>query len=137
MNLLLLDIHCRYVKFCIFLETEYTQFLLCKISKTLLINFITSFSAISIVLQEAMMKDTLERAREPNLNLKSFLQNAYSHPVFKGEDGNDGDEAPGEFEKEPDLVPTKRQSRRNTPVPSKHGGSVSSSQREAQDYPLL
>lgn len=88
-------------------------------------------------LQEAMMKDTLERAREPNLNLKSFLQNAYSHPVFKGEDGSDGDEAPGEFEKEPDLVPTKRQSRRNTPLPSKHGGSVSSSQREAQDYPLL
>ncbi|XP_052302676.1 CSC1-like protein At3g21620 isoform X2 [Populus trichocarpa] len=88
-------------------------------------------------LQEAMMKDTLERAREPNLNLKSFLQNAYSHPVFKGEDDSDSDEAPEEFEKEPDLVPTKRQSRRNTPLPSKHSGSVPSSQREAQDYPLL
>ncbi|KAF9669544.1 hypothetical protein SADUNF_Sadunf14G0118500 [Salix dunnii] len=88
-------------------------------------------------LQEAMMKDTLERTREPNLNLKSFLQNAYSHPVFKGKDDSDSDEAPEEFEKEPDLVPTKRQSRRNTPLPSKHNGSVSSSQREAQDYPLL
>ncbi|KAL9397557.1 hypothetical protein Peur_011810 [Populus x canadensis] len=87
-------------------------------------------------LQEAMMKDTLERAREPNLNLKSFLQNAYIHPVFKGEDDSDSDEAPEEFEKEPDLVPTKRQSRRNTPLPSKHG-SAASSQPEAQDYPLL
>jgi hypothetical protein len=137
MNLLLLDIHCRYVKFCIYLETDYKQFLVYKISKTFLNNFITSFSVISIVLQEAMMKDTLERAREPNLNLKSFLQNAYSHPVFKGEDDSDSDEAPEEFEKEPDLVPTKRQSRRNTPLPSKHSGSVPSSQREAQDYPLL
>ncbi|XP_011007190.1 PREDICTED: CSC1-like protein At3g21620 [Populus euphratica] len=87
-------------------------------------------------LQEAMMKDTLERAREPKLNLKSFLQNAYIHPVFKGEDDSDSDEAPEEFEKEPDLVPTKRQSRRNTPLPSKHG-SAASSQPEAQDYPLL
>ncbi|KAG5231995.1 early-responsive to dehydration family protein [Salix suchowensis] len=88
-------------------------------------------------LQEAMMKDTLERAREPNLNLKSFLQDAYRHPVFKGKDDSDSDEAPEEFEKEPGLVPTKRQSLRNTPLPSKQAGSVSSSQREAQDYPLL
>ncbi|KAJ6403942.1 hypothetical protein OIU84_012192 [Salix udensis] len=87
-------------------------------------------------LQEAMMKDTLERAREPNLNMKSFLQNAYIHPVFKGEDDSDSDEAPEEFEKEPHLVPTKRQSRRDTPLPSKHG-SAASSQPEAQDYPLL
>ncbi|KAF8109872.1 hypothetical protein N665_0090s0054 [Sinapis alba] len=34
-------------------------------------------------LQEAMIKDSLERAREPNLNLKRFLKNAYIHPVFK------------------------------------------------------
>ncbi|KAG5252042.1 CSC1 protein [Salix suchowensis] len=87
-------------------------------------------------LQEAMMKDTLERAREPNLNMKSFLQNAYIHPVFKGEDDSDSDEAPEEFEKEPHLVPTKRQSRRDTPLPSKHG-SAASSQPEAQNYPLL
>ncbi|KAB5527645.1 hypothetical protein DKX38_021492 [Salix brachista] len=88
-------------------------------------------------LQEAMMKDTLERAREPNLNRKSFLQDAYRHPVFKGKDDSDSDEAPEEFKKEPGLVPTKRQSRRNTPLPSKQTGSGSSSQREAQDYPLL
>ncbi|KAL0328759.1 UNVERIFIED_CONTAM: Calcium permeable stress-gated cation channel 1 [Sesamum calycinum] len=44
-------------------------------------------------LQEAMMKDTLERAREPNLNLKSYLRYAYIHPVFKNdEDGRDDDQ---------------------------------------------
>ncbi|PPS19911.1 hypothetical protein GOBAR_AA00670 [Gossypium barbadense] len=34
-------------------------------------------------LQEAMMKDTLERAKEANLNLKGFLQNAYIHPIWE------------------------------------------------------
>lgn len=33
-----------------------------------------------------MVKDTLERAVEPNLNLRSYLHNAYVHPVFKGDD---------------------------------------------------
>ncbi|CAM8891043.1 unnamed protein product [Rhodiola kirilowii] len=42
-------------------------------------------------LQEAMMKDTLERTREPNLNLKGYLQNAYIHPLFKGGDDSDSD----------------------------------------------
>ncbi|KAG6385062.1 hypothetical protein SASPL_153886 [Salvia splendens] len=37
-------------------------------------------------LQEAMRKDTLECATEPNLDLKSYLQSAYIHPVFKNED---------------------------------------------------
>ncbi|KAK3016789.1 hypothetical protein RJ639_006055 [Escallonia herrerae] len=41
------------------------------------------------VVMEAMMKDTLERAREPNLNLIGYLQNAYIHPVFKGDDDDD------------------------------------------------
>ena len=31
-----------------------------------------------------MVKDTLERAVEPNLNLRLYLQDAYIHPVFKG-----------------------------------------------------
>ncbi|CAA0837213.1 Calcium permeable stress-gated cation channel 1 [Striga hermonthica] len=74
-------------------------------------------------LQEAMMKDTLERAREPNLNLKSYLQNAYVHPVFKNdeedEDECDYDVTSGKIEEENVLVPTKRHSRRNTPLPSK------------------
>ncbi|MBA0715497.1 hypothetical protein Golax_014390, partial [Gossypium laxum] len=42
-------------------------------------------------LQEAMMKDTLERAKEANLNLKGFLQNAYIHPVFKSADESDSE----------------------------------------------
>lgn len=74
--------------------------------------------------QEAMMKDTLERAREPNLNLKSFLQNAYIHPVFKGAEESESDPAAEEFE-EPVLIPTKRKSLTNTPLPSKHSGSSS------------
>ncbi|XP_042383041.1 calcium permeable stress-gated cation channel 1-like [Zingiber officinale] len=75
-------------------------------------------------LQEAMMKDTLEHAREPNLNLKAYLSNTYLHPVFKEDEENDGIFASDE-EKDYDnvLVPTKRQSRRNTPIPSKHGRS--------------
>ncbi|KAJ3685949.1 hypothetical protein LUZ61_015113 [Rhynchospora tenuis] len=75
-------------------------------------------------LQEAMMKDTLEKAREPNVDLKGYLLNAYIHPVFKGGDDDDDDmliiDEPNNDEV---LVPTKRQSRRNTPVPSKHNGS--------------
>ncbi|XP_070672418.1 protein OSCA1-like [Malus domestica] len=77
-------------------------------------------------LQEAMMKDTLERIREPNLNMKGFLQNAYIHPVFKGEDDSENDAPAQEFEKEPAVVLTKRSSRRNTPMPSKYSGSSSS-----------
>ncbi|XP_074579318.1 calcium permeable stress-gated cation channel 1-like isoform X2 [Curcuma longa] len=75
-------------------------------------------------LQEAMMKDTLEHAREPNLNLKAYLSNAYLHPVFKEDEENEEIFASDE-EKDYDkvLVPTKRQSRLNTPIPSKHGRS--------------
>lgn len=78
-----------------------------------------------------MMKDTLERTREPNLNLKGFLQNAYVHPVFK----HDEDDVEIETDSEdgrhgPVLVPTKRHSRRNTPLPSKHSGPLSSSRSE-------
>ncbi|KAJ0080785.1 hypothetical protein Patl1_09951 [Pistacia atlantica] len=60
-------------------------------------------------LQEAMTKDTIERAMEPNLNLKDYLQNAYINPVFKMDDED------GSRENENVLIPTKRQSRRNTP----------------------
>ncbi|KAK1420504.1 hypothetical protein QVD17_22155 [Tagetes erecta] len=35
-------------------------------------------------LQDAMIKDTLERATEPQLDLKAYLKDAYTHPVFKG-----------------------------------------------------
>ncbi|XP_022759043.1 CSC1-like protein At3g21620 isoform X2 [Durio zibethinus] len=74
-------------------------------------------------LQEAMMKDTLERTREVNLNLKGFLQNAYIHPVFKSADDSDSDIAMEEWEQEPALIATKRSSKRATPMPSKHSRS--------------
>ncbi|KAM7525252.1 hypothetical protein LguiA_015154 [Lonicera macranthoides] len=81
-------------------------------------------------LQEAMMKDTLERAREPNLNLKGWLQNAYIHPVFKGGDDDEDEEVNEKWEQESVLVPTKRASRRNTPVPSKMSGGSTPSVRD-------
>ncbi|XP_057814374.2 calcium permeable stress-gated cation channel 1 isoform X8 [Cryptomeria japonica] len=37
-------------------------------------------------LEEAMAKDTLERATEPGLDLKQYLANAYVHPMFKDDD---------------------------------------------------
>ncbi|CAN1326642.1 Calcium permeable stress-gated cation channel 1 [Linum perenne] len=93
-------------------------------------------------LQEAMMKDTLERAREPNLNLKGYLQQAYVHPVFKGGDDDDDEdeEEYGEMayssgkvgDSETALVPTKRQSRRNTPAPSKVSAGSSPSLAEVR-----
>lgn len=76
-------------------------------------------------LQEAMMKDTLERARDPNFNLKGYLQNAYVHPVFKGDDEDDDEVTEGKLDMETELVPTKRQSRRNTPAPSKRSNESS------------
>lgn len=66
------------------------------------------------------MKDTLERATEPNLNVKAYLQNTYIHPVFKEDEDSDDDDHVSEKlqELENILVPTKRTSRRNTPLPS-------------------
>ncbi|GLT33558.1 hypothetical protein SLA2020_081320 [Shorea laevis] len=58
-------------------------------------------------LQEAMMKDTLERAREPQLNLKAYLQNAYIHPIFKADQDEDDEEFINKLN-ESVLVPTKR-----------------------------
>ncbi|TQD98719.1 hypothetical protein C1H46_015628 [Malus baccata] len=76
-------------------------------------------------LQEAMMKDTLERAREPNLNLKGYLQSAYIHPVFHECDEEEDHESFEKEESESVIVPTKRQSRMNTPVPSRMTGGSS------------
>ncbi|WZZ86407.1 hypothetical protein YC2023_114986 [Brassica napus] len=79
-------------------------------------------------LQESMIKDTLERAREPNLNLKGFLQNAYIHPVFKDEECEDDQYE--ELNEDSDdencvVVPTKRQSRRTTASSSNPNGGSS------------
>nr|XP_029122395.1 calcium permeable stress-gated cation channel 1 isoform X2 [Elaeis guineensis] len=76
-------------------------------------------------LQEAMMKDTVEQAREPNLDLKAYLLNAYIHPVFKDGEDDDNFSIGEEQEYDNTLVPTKRQSRRNTPAHSKCDGSSS------------
>ncbi|RZC04778.1 Calcium permeable stress-gated cation channel 1 isoform E [Glycine soja] len=82
-------------------------------------------------LQEAMMKDTLERATDPNFNLKAYLQNAYVHPVFKAslfdEDEEDEEVMSLKLETESVTVPTKRQSRRNTPLASRISGASSPS----------
>lgn len=79
-----------------------------------------------LLMQEAMMKDTLERAIEPNLNLKGYLQNAYVHPIFKDsmDDDTDDEEILSiDFETESAIVRTKRQSRKNTPLPSRNKAS--------------
>lgn len=80
-----------------------------------------------------MVKDTLERTKEPNFNLKEFLQSAYIHPVFKDDDDSDSDAMSQEYKEESAVVQTKRQSRRNTPAPSKHSGSLLSSVHDTAD----
>lgn len=78
-------------------------------------------------LQEANMRDTLEKARDPNFDLKGYLSNAYTHPLFRGGGDDDDDDFSVADDRELDsvLVPTKRRSRMNTPVPSKYNGSSS------------
>ncbi|KAM7254219.1 hypothetical protein ACFE04_031901 [Oxalis oulophora] len=64
-------------------------------------------------LQDAMVKDTLEKATEPNLNLKAYLQDAYVHPVFKNDEANSSQEV--DYDEENDtLVPTKRTSQKSS-----------------------
>nr|XP_027063546.1 CSC1-like protein At3g21620 [Coffea arabica] len=77
-------------------------------------------------LQQAMMKDILNRTREPNVNLKDYLRSAYIHPVFKAGDDYENNLVSEDEEQEPTLVPTKRQSRRSTPFSSKYSGSSQS-----------
>lgn len=68
------------------------------------------------------MKDTLECTTEPNLNLKSYLHDAYIHPVFKGDCEQLGatDEEENQL-----LVKTKRSSTKTTPRESKDGSGNS------------
>lgn len=69
-------------------------------------------------LEEAMAKDTLERATEPNLDLRSYLQDSYMHPVFRIDEDEEYGEPGQKWTEEPPLVPTKRASRGNTPAAS-------------------
>ncbi|XP_020573861.1 calcium permeable stress-gated cation channel 1-like [Phalaenopsis equestris] len=78
-------------------------------------------------LQEAKMKDTLERTREPNLDLKGYLLNAYVHPVFKEVEDYEDVSVFDEEDYEHMMVPTKRTSRKTTPAPSKYSATSSSS----------
>ncbi|KAL5984511.1 hypothetical protein ACLOJK_018616 [Asimina triloba] len=80
--------------------------------------------------KDAMVKDTLERATEPNLNLRAYLQDAYVHPVFKDDDGN-FPAAVDEEEYNP-LVPTKRPSQKSTP----NLGSEVDSEYDASGQPF-
>ncbi|XP_022759718.1 CSC1-like protein At4g02900 isoform X1 [Durio zibethinus] len=73
---------------------------------------------VKFPLQDAMIKDTLERATEPNLNLKAYLKDAYIHPVFKGSD-LDRPQLIFEEENSP-LVATKRTSKEGSEASSTH-----------------
>lgn len=74
--------------------------------------------------QDAMVKDTLERAVEPNLNLRLYLEEAYVHPVFKSD----------EFEKtvivddeeENPLIQTRRTCRSSKPESENEAASAGS-----------
>lgn len=79
------------------------------------------------------MKDTLERTREPNLDLKSYLQNAYIHPVFKDREVDEDEDFNWTLDESVIIVPTTRQSRRNTPVPSKFSGASSPSMPDVHE----
>ncbi|XP_031100916.1 CSC1-like protein At4g02900 [Ipomoea triloba] len=68
---------------------------------------------VKFPLQEAMVRDTLERATEPNLNLKVYLQDAYVHPVFRG-----GEPLSLDVEMNSPLVTTKRSSRKSSNIGS-------------------
>eukprot|EP00250_Pteridium_aquilinum_P020870 c24973_g1_i1 orf=201-2528(+) len=70
-------------------------------------------------LEEAMAKDTRERAMEPNLNVKGYLEGTYLHPALQIEEDDEESRLSDErWSEDPPLVPTKRVSRGNTPIPS-------------------
>lgn len=68
------------------------------------------------------MKDTLERATDPMLNLRTYLREAYLHPIFKG--GEIFYPPPSDEEEGAPLVATKR-SQRSSKVTSLASSEVS------------
>lgn len=66
-----------------------------------------------------MVKDTLEKATEPNFNLKAYLEEAYVHPVFKAAE-LERPMAVNDEENNP-LVATKRNSVIDSKYPSNDG----------------
>ncbi|KAH9299729.1 hypothetical protein KI387_031411, partial [Taxus chinensis] len=81
-------------------------------------------------LEEAMAKDTLERATETNINIRGYLRNAYLHPIFKTEEEEN---EMGEWRDDDSVVPTKRQSQVHSPVTSEHSYRASPVY-EAEEY---
>ncbi|CAN6558532.1 unnamed protein product [Malus baccata var. baccata] len=77
--------------------------------------------------QEAMVKDTVERATEPNLNLLNYLKDAYVHPVFKGGQMQNHEVDVDEEESSP-LVVTKRTSQMGSKHESDAGPEIRSDQ---------
>ncbi|KAL4311343.1 hypothetical protein GQ457_01G051450 [Hibiscus cannabinus] len=80
---------------------------------------------IKFPLQEAMIKDTLERATEPNFNLKTYLKDAYMHPVFKSTDIEKPD--PLVEEEDRPLVATTRIANKQSPSSSSASSTSSRS----------
>lgn len=70
-------------------------------------------------LQDAMIKDTLEKATEPHLDLKGYLKDAYIHPVFKSADIDISMELDDEDDFQ--VVATKRTSRRGSQTATREG----------------
>ncbi|KAJ3694473.1 hypothetical protein LUZ60_009953 [Juncus effusus] len=79
---------------------------------------------VKFPLQDAVVKDTLERATEPNLDLKGYLKDAYIHPVFHNERPIGSFVELEDVEEKHPLVPTKRTSRRGSPLSDSKSGSV-------------
>jgi len=72
-----------------------------------------------------MVKDTLERAIEPNLNLRHYLQDAYVHPVFKSDEFEQ--QVNIDDEEENPLIKTKRACRSSKPESDNEASSAAGS----------
>lgn len=83
-------------------------------------------------LQDAVVKDTVERTTEPNFNLKEYLQDAYLHPVLKGVDFEVSREINDEGKNS--LVATKRTCRRSSKTVS---NGTSEDQKTASEIQLV
>ncbi|KAK8486716.1 hypothetical protein V6N11_069078 [Hibiscus sabdariffa] len=87
--------------------------------------FVPDFESKQQRTQEAMIKDTLERATEPNFNLKTYLKDAYMHPVFKSTDIEKPD--PLLEEEDRPLVATTRIANKQSPSSSSASSTSSRS----------
>ncbi|CAI0579023.1 unnamed protein product [Linum tenue] len=76
---------------------------------------------VKFPLQEAMVRDTLERATEPNLNLRTYLHDAYIHPIFKHDPSEKTETMIYDDEEDNPLVATKRSSKFVSDVSSGSG----------------